>query len=400
MEYLSGHIRIRDIFLDKNNWFSFWATQVLNLRESIIKNVTKLLVCKTKELGFKTLRCLNCDHQKIVKHTCKSRFCSSCGKKATEQWIEKNLNTLPKVPWQQITFTLPKELRELFWLNRDLFNEFFPIPASILTTYARGKKIIPGIFSVLHTFGRDIKTNVHFHVLVSVGGLNLQKTQWIKKLYFYHEPLKKMWRYEVITLLRKKYQEGKLILPKNLGFIQNYSDFNQWLEKLYKKNWVIHLAKPDKNHKRSVKYISRYLKRPPISETNIKNYDGEFVIFAYRDHYSGNNQELKMPVFEFIGRLIRHIPDHNFRLIRYYNWLSNRNRGKLLPLIEELLGQDKEPTTKTDWRTLFIKSFNIDPMLCPNCMTELKLCGVSFGESIFNITLRVKKHLARNFKKN
>jgi hypothetical protein len=399
LEYLSGHIRIRDILLHQNNWFSFWRTYASRLRESIIDNITKVLVCKTKAIGFQTLRCLTCGYEKIIKHTCKSRFCSSCGKKATEQWIEKNLNALPKVPWQQITFTLPKELRELFWLNRELFNDFFPISAKILTEQARKQKVIPGIFSVLHSFGRDLKTNVHFHVLVSIGGLNLLKTEWINKLYFDHAPLKTMWRYRVITLLRKKYKDGDLILPKSLGFIKYDHDFNKWSAQLYNINWVVHLAKPEKNHKRSVKYIARYLKRPPISETNIKEYDGEFVTFVYRDHYSGKKQSVKMPVFKFIARLIRHIPDKNFRLIRYYNWLSNRTRGKLLPLIETLLGQAKEPTTQTDWRTLFIKSFNIDPKLCPNCKTELKLSHIFFGERIFILTLRAKKYLANNFQK-
>ena len=40
-----------------------------------------------------------------------------------------------------------------------------------------------------------------------------------------------------------------------------------------------------------------------------------------------------MPVMNFIARLIRHIPDRNFKMIRYYGFLSNRTRGEKLPLV-------------------------------------------------------------------
>lgn len=67
-----------------------------------------------------------CNNIKIIPHTCKSKLCSSCGKKATAIWIAKQNNILPNTEWQHITFTMPSELWDLFWLNRDLLNQMCP----------------------------------------------------------------------------------------------------------------------------------------------------------------------------------------------------------------------------------------------------------------------------------
>ena len=36
----------------------------------------------------------------------------------------------------------------------------------------------PGFYIVLHTFGSDIKFNPHFHVLITGGGLRMDKKKW------------------------------------------------------------------------------------------------------------------------------------------------------------------------------------------------------------------------------
>lgn len=89
--------------------------------------------------------------------------------------------------------------------------------------------------------------------------------------------------------------------------------------------------------KNNVEYLGRYLKRPPIGETRIKNYDGKNVTYEYHNYHSNTTETTTLPVLEFIARLITHVPDTNFRNIRYYGFLSNRLSGKLLPIVYELL---------------------------------------------------------------
>lgn len=388
MEFISG-TSIRIILLHNQNWWRFFTKFQDKIREAILDNVIKVLACKTKALGCHQFVCPSCGVIKTVPHSCKSRFCSSCGKKATEQWIQQQLESLPRVPWQHITFTLPAELRPLFWLNRQLFNHIIPIPAAILTKIAKQKNIIPGLFLALHTFGRDLKPNVHFHVSVTSGGLSLDKNKWVPSLYFYHQTVKNCWKARVVNLLRKLYKKGELILPNSLAHIKKQASFNSWINVLYQKQWVVHLAKPCKNHKRNITYLGRYLKRPPLSETRIQYYDGHEVAYEYHDHHDKKTYTMRLPVFSFIERLIRHIPDRYFRLIRYYNWLSNRTRGHLLPLVHGLIKQPTPKKKKLDWRTLFIQTFHIDPLCCSSCQSLLQLINITLPLSL---TTLMDKH--------
>ena len=70
----------------------------------------------------------------------------------------------------------------------------------------------------------------------------------------------------------------------------------------------------------------------------LRHYDGHKVTFSYLDHTTKTRKKMTLTTEEFIGRFVQHIPDLNFRMIRYYGFLANRVRGKLLPLVYQLLG--------------------------------------------------------------
>lgn len=378
MEFVSG-LTIKRIFLDNGNWWKFFIKNKALLRPAIVINVIKILACRTKLLGFASFICTQCLFVKKIFFSCKSRFCSSCGKKATDQWIKTNFDVLPDTKWQHITFTMPDKLWDFFWLNRHLLNHVSPIAAGIIQELAAKKKAIPGIFSALHTFKRDLGHNVHLHLSTTCGGLSVDKKHWIK-LFFHEKPIKTMWRYRIITLFREEYKAGNLKLPPHLKHIKNYKTFNSWLNAIYQKKWYVFLQKSSYDHKRNIEYLGKYLKRPPLGETRIKAYDGTTVTYTYLDYYHNTTETISLPVLDFIGRLVAHIPDTNFRVIRYYGWLSNRTRGKLLPLVFKLLHKIPKkiaPTIK--WRELFIKTFGLDPLLCPSCHCELLFSGFCFG---------------------
>lgn len=67
-----------------------------------------------------------------------------------------------------------------------------------------------------------------------------------------------------------------------------------------------------------VKYIGRYLGRPVIATSRIEAYDGDSVTFHYNRHEDDVLVTESIPVLEFIQRLILHIPEKHFKMIRYY----------------------------------------------------------------------------------
>ena len=107
MEYVTGNYKLKDIFLDNGNWWKFFLKHRQFIKLNVIIQVLKMIACKTWILGYHIFKCPKCGHTLKVSHSCKSRFCSSCGKKATDDWIKNSYNRLPNTIWQHITFTLP-----------------------------------------------------------------------------------------------------------------------------------------------------------------------------------------------------------------------------------------------------------------------------------------------------
>ncbi len=230
----------------------------------------------------------------------------------------------------------------------------------------------------IHTFGRDLNTNPHFHLSTTSGGLSLDHARWISSFYIHHQTLKDRWKQQVIQTIRELYSDGKLILPPSLNHLTSYTSFNSWLNFLYHKNWVVHLQKKCSDHRKNIKYLGRYLKRPPMAETRIIKYDGSFVSYLFMDHHDKQRTMVTLDVEEFIKRLIRHIPDSNFRMIRYYNWLSSRNRATLLPKVFLLLNLTPQAHNTVTYHSLFFAAFGYDPLQCQNCKSFMILDAISY----------------------
>lgn len=378
-------VTIKQILLANQNWWHFYSKHKDRIRPAIVVCITKLLSCKNIIRGFSEYVCSNpdCSHTKRIPFTCKCKACSSCGKKATELWIEKQKQLLPKVPWQHITFTMPSELWDFFWHNRSLLNQVGKISANCVKTIANKKKLLPGIFIAIHTFGRDLKRNVHMHLSTTTGGLT-QDMKW-KKLFFHQTTLMRIWRYQIIKLFREA--EQQLIIPAAIQNQLNHTfTFNQFLDQLYKKTWIVHCSKPSKEHEQIVGYLGRYIKRPAIAESKLRHYDGQSVTFKYLDHNTKIYRGFKLTIDQFIARFIQHIPDSGFRMIRYYGFLANRVRGKLLPMVYQLIGQEKPVAQSAiTYSELIRKNFGFNPLTCILCGQQLLLSTISFGKSTYEL---------------
>ena len=83
-------------------------------------------------------------------------------------------------------------------------------------------------------------------------------------------------------------------------------------------------------------------------------------------------------------------------MIRYYGSLANRVRGKLLPIIYALLGQqqDLDSNQKISFASLMKKTFNIDPFKCILCGGKMLLELVVYGKSSTSELLSVHRELA------
>lgn len=382
-------ITIKQILASNGNWWKFYSAHKNRIRPSIVVCITKLLSCKHTIRGYHKYCCSNsnCSHVKYIFHTCKCKACSSCGKKATEIWIQKQNEILPQTPWQHITFTMPSELWDFFWHNRYLLNLICSIAANCVKKIAKKKGLTVGVFVAIHTFGRDLKRNVHIHLSVTTGGIT-KDCKW-KKCFFHQPTLMSMWRFHIIKLFRSAYKQNNLILPSSTRKLINHTNsFNHFLNFLYEKTWIVHCSKPSTDYKQNVNYLGRYIKRPAIAESKLKHYDGNAISFKYLDHNSNTYRNFKISVEQFIAKFIQHIPDIGFRMIRYYGFLANRVRGELLPKVYSILKQKiNQPSTNLTFSELMQQNFSVDPLDCIVCGSKLILADVNFGNAnICNLT--------------
>jgi len=242
---------------------------------------------------------------------------------------------------------------------------------ALLDVWAKDKKGIPGIIAVMHTFGKDLKWNPHVHCIVTCGGLEGEQWQWMP--FVAYDRLAAVWRYHVVHGVREL---GK----KRWKGIQ-YTKFNRWLDMLYRKKWYVNVGKRLDSLEFTVKYIGRYAKRPVIAETRLKSFDGETVAFSYKDKELQKEILLRLPVAEFMGKLVRHIPEKHHRMIRYSGIFASRVKQKMLGLVHAAIEEGGLPihTSKRvrSWRERVIDWTKVDPHQC-SCgrmmrMTELMI---------------------------
>jgi hypothetical protein len=281
---------------------------------------------------------------------------------------------LPETEWQHITFTMPCQLWPIFEHNRELLGQLSPLAAKTIQKTAKKKGLIVGIFTAIHTNGRDLKWNTHIHLSVTCGGMTLDHSTW-KPLYHVKKIIMPMWRYEIINLLRDNFD--LLVIPPELqGAGQSDQSWNLFLDHHYNRRWNVDFAKPTKDQHKTVNYLGRYLKRSPLSYSRLKHYDGREVTYTFLNHRTKRQERFTCSADEFIERFIRHIPDHGFRVIRYYGFLANRVRTKLLPKVYALLDLPMKSIPKITYGMLFRQFTGTDPHECILCQSRMLLEGV------------------------
>ena len=155
----------------KDWWKKFLDTYPnLNIRDVVFSNVEKMLKCKTWDLGFAIFSCPNCDKEKIVTHTYKSRMCSSCGNKYNKQRETSIFSKFFRYKHRHFVITITEELRPFFRQDRKRFQYLFDASAITIKYWIREKykkcDITPVFISILLAFGRNLCFNSHSHMIL------------------------------------------------------------------------------------------------------------------------------------------------------------------------------------------------------------------------------------------
>jgi hypothetical protein len=226
----------------------------------------------------------------------------------------------------------------------------------------KSENFTPGFICVLHTFGRSLGWNPHIHVLLSEGGVG-SSTVWHPVKHFNYNFLRNSFR---TALLNKLEQHIGKSFKKTKAYIYKHCP-----------NGFYVYAKPTLNNNKDViKYIGRYLGRPVIATSRIDNYDSDFVTFHYNRHEDNELVVEKIHATEFIKRLIIHIPEKHFKMIRYYGVYAKRHKNSDKLFLAVPKEKRRFLASLNAWRTSLLLSFGYDPLWCKcgHTMTVLEIC--------------------------
>ena len=395
--------KIKDILWDNIDWL-YELQKRGYLRPAIMENIEKAILCNTIYLGYDAFECPLCHNGNILYHHCHSRFCNPCGVKEQKMISVRVSEMAVDAPHRHIVFTIPEELRDYFRINRKAMDLLFIAARNTICCicneklYRKAKKrhikdtyylyrsfrhqLEFGMIACLHTFGRDLKWNPHIHALVPEIVYDPENNTVKTFTHFDFKKLRLTFQYELLRLMTEcfgdsfKKVRNRIYDDHGKGFYV-YARYNNYDIQETGGKKIDNI----KGVKAKVNYIMRYASRPAMAESRIVSFDRSSgtVHWFYDRHEDNVRVDVEDPAHEFIKRLLVHIPDDNFPMIRYYGFYNNKKRASLDKIYELLAQARKKEFVSTKKRiylaklrskryhvrTFIMDSYNRDIMRCP-----------------------------------
>lgn len=202
-----------------------------------------------------------------------------------------------------------------------------------------------GMTMALHTHSRRLDFHPHIHAVVPGGGINKSRRQWIKKkgkYLFNQSAMAKVFRAKFIDAMN----QAGLPIPPGVTH-----------------EWVVD-CKPVGAGISAVKYLSQYLYRGVISESNIVSNKNGHVTFKYTESKTGEKRYRTLKGEDFLYLITRHVLPKGFRRVRDYGFLHS-NAKRILSLVQMVLH-------------VIIENVKLRPrpaFLCPCCKSPMMVIG-------------------------
>ncbi len=350
MKHSPPRYSVRNILIDNNNW-GIYKINHPELNKYIIDEIEKMLDCCNPEKGFFYGYCEHCKKEVVMHIKCNGKVCSRCGKQYIDKWVEKAGKKIFKEMHRMVTLTVPADIRNMLkgrWDLMKILQDSSYEAIEFTVSKALKKKIKLGILVGLQTFGQDVKLHPHMHCMV------LEKAKYNGKFvdfkYIPAEHLRKTWRNVLIENLCKadiSYEEKELLHS---------------MKDKYPNGFVVDVKKKNMNQKEIIRYLARYIRHPPIADSRIIFYGRGKVIIRMKDKEK-RPYSTWFTVDEFITRLIMHIPDKNFKIVRWYGLYSRR---------EVRIEREKSKIRVIQETIFFVPKKKKRKFKCPKCKNQLK----------------------------
>jgi hypothetical protein len=358
------------------------AHQLLPLH--IINAALALLACRTAKLGGHVQGCPDGHFQRNWYNSCKHRLCPQCAWLQITRWLEKKKATLLGCDHFHMIFTLPHELNVFWSINPKLMTALlFQAVKETLEDFFRDPRHLgatPGIIASLHTWTQTLVSHYHIHCLITGGGLGADN-RWHKPAnrdgyLLPSRAVMKKFRGKMLAFIDNKVKNGELPLPKSMP-PQKWTNLKNKLGRKVK--WNVRIQTRYEHGNGVLTYLARYIRGGPISNSRIIAVTDDIVTFRYRingqDGQKNKSDIMKLPVDEFIGRFIQHVPEKRTQLVRAWGIYSSAKK-KELDTCRGLFGQlpAQEPEF-LPWQEALAERYADNEERCPECGKKLIYLG-------------------------
>jgi len=273
--------------------------------------------CRTAEMGGHLHACGACGKREFHFHSCNHRSCPQCGKSATAEWVERQLGKRVGAPYFMVNFTLPAELRPLFFTPaaKEVYQMFFAAASSTLADLLANPKSLgaatSGFVMVLHTWNQRLQFHPHIHCIVPGAGIDAEGRVVTVKNGNFLVP-----QSALCEVFRARMRDHIAELLKSTDVVLPEIDPAVW-----RKDWGVHLTAFG-GGENMIKYLGRYVCRTAIGDSRILSVTDTHVTFRYKDRANGDalrTENLSGP--EFVARYLRHVLPRGLRSIRYHGFM-------------------------------------------------------------------------------
>jgi hypothetical protein len=356
-----------DRFIQNNFRWIHWA------HRKVLRAIAR---CRTAALGGHRDQCPRCGYRTTSYNSCRDRHCPKCQSGARDKWILARQSELLPVAYVHVVFTLPHQLAPLALQNKKvLYDLLFRASAETLQEVARDPRHLGadiGFLSVLHTWGQNLLAHPHVHCVIPAGGLSPDHTQWIHPRYPFFLPvhvLSRVFRGKFVAGLQQRFQQHQLTFAGTLQPLAHEKAFRSFLRPLFRQNWVVYAKPPFGGPHHVLGYLARYTHRVAITNHRLLAFEQDQVTFRWKDYAHGNkNRTMTLTSQKFLRRFLLHVLPRGFVRIRFFGFLANRRRARLLPLCQRLLADYPTPHPPAA-----ITSSPTQPTCfrCPKCSTPM-----------------------------
>ena len=346
--------------------------------------VDRILACRTARLGGHVEECDDCGHRRISYNSCRNRHCPKCQGSAQADWLDRRQADVLPVPYAHVVFTLPQALAPLALQNpRVVYDLLLRTTAETLQEIAQNPRHLGarlGFFTILHTWGQALVHHPHVHCVVPAGGLHDDGT-WTSCRPGFFLPvrvLSRVFRGKFVAGLKDAFRNGRIEVHGRLARYRTPATFERLLHQACRTEWVVYAKPPFDAPEHVLKYLARYTHRIAISNHRLLHVDGQSVTFHFKDYRSRRARSLTLPLAEFARRFLLHVLPKGFVRIRYYGFMANGNRARLLTTCRDALGQSV-PDALSDAAQAEADAACFDPPAtglpsCPRCKRGVLRC--------------------------